>query len=249
VRFKNWKEFQHYKDRRPPWIKLHASLLDDAEFHALDPAAAKYLILAWIVASHDKDGNLPEIKDLAFRLRISLADCEQYASAWGHWLERGVSKTLANCKRDASNLLPQRRGEERQRTEAESEKTPPTPSSPRKRGGESVHFDAFWEAYPRKVEKKKAREVWAKLKLDAVAPSVMAVLEAYQFSNEERYIKHPAVWLNAQDFTEATAKPGNGKAPFMEASDYRKLHPELSTDEWAGHYAAEREAYYAGRTA
>jgi hypothetical protein len=35
---KNWSEFQHYKDRNPPWIKLHRALLDDYAFAALpDP--------------------------------------------------------------------------------------------------------------------------------------------------------------------------------------------------------------------
>ena len=32
---KNWDEFQHYKDRNPPWIKLHNHLLDDYEFEML----------------------------------------------------------------------------------------------------------------------------------------------------------------------------------------------------------------------
>jgi hypothetical protein len=29
---KNWKSFQHYKDRAPAWIKLHKALLDDYNF-------------------------------------------------------------------------------------------------------------------------------------------------------------------------------------------------------------------------
>jgi len=27
LRVKNWGKFQHYKDRNPPWIKLHRGLL------------------------------------------------------------------------------------------------------------------------------------------------------------------------------------------------------------------------------
>ena len=33
LRILNWEKFQHYKVRRPPWIKLHHSLLDDYAFH------------------------------------------------------------------------------------------------------------------------------------------------------------------------------------------------------------------------
>ena len=29
LHIKNWGEFQHYKKRNPPWIKLHKKLLDD----------------------------------------------------------------------------------------------------------------------------------------------------------------------------------------------------------------------------
>lgn len=33
---KNFGRYQHYKERRPPWIKLHNSLLDDRAFLLLD---------------------------------------------------------------------------------------------------------------------------------------------------------------------------------------------------------------------
>ena len=29
---KNWSDFQHYKERNPPWIRLHRSLLDNFEW-------------------------------------------------------------------------------------------------------------------------------------------------------------------------------------------------------------------------
>lgn len=30
-----WREMQHYKDRNPPWVKLHAELLDRTDFRSL----------------------------------------------------------------------------------------------------------------------------------------------------------------------------------------------------------------------
>lgn len=33
---KNWWTFQHYHDRRVPWVKLHTAVLDDADFIQLD---------------------------------------------------------------------------------------------------------------------------------------------------------------------------------------------------------------------
>jgi hypothetical protein len=38
LRVKNWAEFQHYRHRRPPWIKLHHGLLDDFAWHRLPEA-------------------------------------------------------------------------------------------------------------------------------------------------------------------------------------------------------------------
>jgi hypothetical protein len=56
---KNWGEFQHYKDRNPPWIKLHRALLDDYEFSRLQDASKAHLVLIWLFASQ-LDGAIPE---------------------------------------------------------------------------------------------------------------------------------------------------------------------------------------------
>jgi hypothetical protein len=73
TRIRNWKHFQHYKNRRPPWIKLHRDILDDPDWHALTGDSAKVLISLWLIASddNDKDGKLPSIRKLAFRLRMT----------------------------------------------------------------------------------------------------------------------------------------------------------------------------------
>jgi hypothetical protein len=66
MQIKNWKKFQHFKDRKPPWVKLYRDLLDDIEWFELDPKAAKVLVMLWLIASED-DGNIPTAKQLAFR--------------------------------------------------------------------------------------------------------------------------------------------------------------------------------------
>jgi hypothetical protein len=50
-RVKNWEEFQHYKDRSPPWIKLWNGLLDDYEFCELSDTSKAHLMLIWLLAS------------------------------------------------------------------------------------------------------------------------------------------------------------------------------------------------------
>lgn len=48
---KNWEHYQHYHDRRPPWIKLHQSLLDDHAFLRLSDANRSQMLLIWLIAS------------------------------------------------------------------------------------------------------------------------------------------------------------------------------------------------------
>ncbi len=55
---RNWGTFQHYKDRNPPWIKLHTSILDDYEFQHLPDGAKWQLLLLWALAAR-KDNRIP----------------------------------------------------------------------------------------------------------------------------------------------------------------------------------------------
>lgn len=52
---KNWREFQHYKDRNPPWIKLHFALLSSSDWVALDDAS-RVLAVACMLAASKNDG-------------------------------------------------------------------------------------------------------------------------------------------------------------------------------------------------
>lgn len=51
LRVVNWEKYQHYKDRTPPWIKLHAEILNDYKFACLQDASKSHLILIWVLAS------------------------------------------------------------------------------------------------------------------------------------------------------------------------------------------------------
>lgn len=69
---KNWGEFQHYKDRRPPWIKLYRNLLDDQDFMCLPLASKALAPCLWLLASESETGEIDgNIKKLAWRLRMT----------------------------------------------------------------------------------------------------------------------------------------------------------------------------------
>jgi uncharacterized phage protein (TIGR02220 family) len=72
---KNWKTFQHYKDRDPTWIKLHKKLLDDFEYQSLPVASRALAPMLWLLATEHPEAviDADEAK-LAFRLRLPVSE-------------------------------------------------------------------------------------------------------------------------------------------------------------------------------
>jgi hypothetical protein len=97
ARIKHWRKFQHFKNRRPPWIKLYRDLLDDPEWHDLDSAAAKFLVTLWLLASEDEkqEGRLPDLKIIAFRLRLTEKETKQRLSQVSNWLDQDDITTIS----------------------------------------------------------------------------------------------------------------------------------------------------------
>ena len=113
MRIKNWNEFQHFKDRTPPWIKLYRYLLDDPDWHSLSGDEAKTLIMLWLVASEDKqmEGNLPPVKNIAFRFRISEKELNQRLNKLSNWLILDDNEVISSCYQDD---IPEERQRQRQ---------------------------------------------------------------------------------------------------------------------------------------
>ena len=63
MRVKNWENFQHYKDRNPPWIKLATDLFQDYEFSTLSDASKLLAVCIWTLASRYKDPKLGIVPD------------------------------------------------------------------------------------------------------------------------------------------------------------------------------------------
>jgi hypothetical protein len=110
MKIKNWNKFQHFKDRKPPWVKLYRDLLDDIEWHELDAQASKVLVMCWLIAS-EEDGHIPPTKTLAFRLRMSEKQTIDCLNKLSHWLEQ-----------DDINAISERYQDDGLETETETEK-------------------------------------------------------------------------------------------------------------------------------
>ncbi len=99
LRVKNWDSFQHYKDRSPPWIKLHRDLLRDYEFICLQDASKMQLILIWLLASQ-MDNKIPA--DAKFiQSQLSLSNPIDLKELINKGFLIDDSGTLADCKQIA----------------------------------------------------------------------------------------------------------------------------------------------------
>ena len=107
---RRWADFQHYKDRSPPWIKLHRELLNNRDYICLPTASRALAPMLWLLASESKDGVFDASKEeLIFRLRIS---SEEYDAGIKPLIDKGffivASGVLAECVQPA---IPETEGE------------------------------------------------------------------------------------------------------------------------------------------
>jgi len=100
MKIKNWGKFQHFKDRKPTWIKLYRDLLNDYNWFKLDDKSSKILINIWLIAA-EYDGNLPDVSTLSFRLRVSEEDmnnCLEKLMACNFITEGEVAASVVDSK-------------------------------------------------------------------------------------------------------------------------------------------------------
>jgi len=211
LRFRNWSRFQHYANRAPPWIKLHRSLVDDEQYHALSGDGGKYLPLAWIIAS-ESNGELPDSKRLAFRLRVSEAKAQTLVAEWSCWLiDDAASTALADSKQCINGMQ-------------HNPSTLTLPSSSVSEGGTggvNEGFERFWAAWPRHHRKTNRAEClrrWRSCGLEAHTADILAGIEAWKSSRDwlkdgGQYIPAPLVWLNQERWT-ADFAPGVPEKPY-----------------------------------
>ena len=160
LRPRNWNEFQHYRRRSPPWVKLHKKLLDDYEFQNLPMASKALAPMLWLLASEDGQGWIDaEAAKISFRLRMSPEDLDQAIQPLidGGFFEReDASSAPAPDMQDAT---PE------SKTESETEDSSVFLNAPDLRIASEQHtaeFEIFWTDYPTDslMSKKRAFEEW-----------------------------------------------------------------------------------------
>jgi uncharacterized protein YdaU (DUF1376 family) len=79
-------------------------------------------------------------------------------------------------------------------------------------------FDDFWKAYPRKIARANAAKAYAKAVAKADPATILAGVRRYAETAkgiEERFIAHPATWLNGERWADEAPAKANGNVVDM----------------------------------
>ena len=128
IRLTNWEELQHYKDRTPPWIKLHNSILENYQFECLHDASKAHLFAIMLLASRTNN-QIPADPEWIKRKICANTDIDLKALVDSGFIE--IYQEVNGCKQDASMMLQspeqnaiENRGEEKREEEKREEKDP-----------------------------------------------------------------------------------------------------------------------------
>lgn len=152
-----WEKFQHYKKRRPPWIKLHTDLLHRDEYLDLSGFDRAVLHGLWLMAAENAH-DTPTIavrhvsSTLAMRANSVHAAIERLNHAG--FIHVSASKALARRKQSA---IPE--------TETETEATVATAPVAPKVAKRNLEFDLLGEIFGYLPNGQEAR-LWGKLSAD-----------------------------------------------------------------------------------
>jgi hypothetical protein len=221
---KNWKKYQHYHDRKPPWVKLYIDLLDpyDSEGKAnkwrlLAESPRLLLVCMWMLAGRHNN-KIPHDEryiELATGCKCG-KNIEILVSQGFVIMGQDASDVLAEPMQDASDVLALTRSRE---TETETETETDIRRVELDIFDREKSFTQFWDAYPkckRKACREKCRERYrANIKTLEDHERLLQALgidyDALEWSAKPEYIPAPLVWLNRKrwlddlgDFEDAT---------------------------------------------
>ncbi len=87
---------------------------------------------------------------------------------------------------------------------------------------DSDGFCAWWEVYPRKVGKGRARKAYVSALKKVSAEILLNTLTAYRFGDDPKFIPHPATWLNDERWTDEAAAPAIAPSRRQDADPWPK---------------------------
>ena len=195
LRIRGWRKWQSYRKDRgtPPWIKIYRCLMTNPDWARLSDAEKGQLVSIWIVGA-DKDGIVPDDPDILRKVCI-LDKAPDINLLIGSGFLCHDDVTMASVGRQ----------DDTPETETETE----TKEEKNKHSVDSVpfetQFEAIWEKYPRKIDKKKCLKKYIKARknnftqeqfLKAIENYVNYTYRIRETEFKELSWKYAVTWLN-----------------------------------------------------
>lgn len=165
LRVRKWEAHQHYKDRRPAWIKLHAAVLQDYEFTRLPDATKAHLVSLWILASRENGWVVDDAQWIATRIGATEPVNLQVLVAQGFLVR-------AHRKQSASTSVAKRTARREENIQKRREEC----------SEDTDAFENAWAAYPKRPanSRSKALRAWqARLAGGEVPERMLQGVHAY----------------------------------------------------------------------
>jgi hypothetical protein len=207
---RNWGKYQHYKDRNPPWIKLHVELMTSMDWVSASDKS-RVLMMGLMMLAAKCDNKIPLNKGYIkrvcylnsepdFRELLELQFIEQIE-------DRADASTLPQNASDSYEMLDQRKSTEKE-TEAET---------PRAAEHEQ-HFqvEMIRKAHPRGSEDCADGRKAIRKAIDREAKNFPSKVEAARFlykraltykqavsewpPGDKRFVKMCATWFNKESY-------------------------------------------------
>jgi hypothetical protein len=232
---RNFERFQHYRDRKPPWIKLYRDLWADPSF-MVQNTSTKLAIIGCFTLASESDNRVPlNIRWMRKRLCLDY-NIDIKALMGSGFIEPigcDASAALASCtmKEDFTKK------EIIVETETETEEQRHTPLTPLGGNGRDplFGFDEFYKLYPRHEAPTPARKAWAKLHadqemLDGILAWVVRAEHSEQWSDKSK-IPLPATFINQRRWEGDPPPVAQCKMPLSKSYECEKCVNEYKTQD------------------
>lgn len=179
LKVRNWEKFQHYKDRKPPWIKLHFSLLTSKDWVMLTDSERVLAIACMLVASHsDLDSGCFEA-DADYIKRLAYLNNDP---DFKPLVQHGFLEIVEADASERKQMLAKATTETEKRQSREEKKT-----VGKKRTEYPPDFEKLWQLYPGTAGSKK--EAYAEFKKADIGADEMAAAIQNQIEFKQKQEK------------------------------------------------------------
>jgi hypothetical protein len=215
---KNWDNFQHYKHRSPPWIKLHRNLLDDMHYQRLPIASKALAPMLWLLASESNTGVIEKTtEEIAFRLRMPEKDV---INAIKPLIDNGFFSDADNMLADRLQDATTEKRQSRVREEKEKETDTPV-------GVSSSIFKDYLAV--RKAKKSPLTKTALEGLQREAEKAKMSLQDVMQLCCERNWVGFKAEWANSQN---PVSKQGDDKSWMFSNQGIEAKAKELGVNDY-----------------